>query len=44
MSIADPDLRRAIADCLKCDRAYVGAAGRELAEVDPFQKVADEAP
>ena len=29
--IADPDLRRAIADYLKRERAYVAEAGRELA-------------
>ena len=35
--IADPDLRRAISDYLKRERAYVAEAG-------PFRKVADEAP
>src|SRR6185437_2341786 len=40
--IADPGLRRAIADYLKRERAYVAAAGRELAEAVPFRK-ADEA-
>src|SRR5438876_8629556 len=42
--IADPDLRRAIADYLKRERAYVAEAGRELAEAAPFRKSADEAP
>ena len=42
--IADPDLRRAIADYLKRERAYVAEAGRELTELGPFRKVADEAP
>jgi predicted N-acyltransferase len=42
--IADPSLRRAIADYLKRERAYVAEAGRELAEAGPFRKVADEAP
>jgi uncharacterized protein len=42
--IADPDLRRAIADYLKRERAYVAEAGRELADAGPFRKVADEAP
>ncbi len=42
--IADPDLRRAIADYLKRERAYVAEAGRELAEMGPFRKSADEAP
>jgi hypothetical protein len=42
--IADPDLRRAIADYLKRERAYVAEAGRELAETAPFRKAADEAP
>ncbi|WP_407174951.1 GNAT family N-acetyltransferase [Bradyrhizobium sp. STM 3562] len=41
--IADPGLRRAIADYLKRERAYVAEAGRELAEAAPFRK-ADEAP
>jgi hypothetical protein len=40
--IADPGLRRAIADYLKRERAYVAEAGRELAEAVPFRK-ADEA-
>jgi uncharacterized protein len=42
--IADPDLRRAIADYLKRERAYVAEAGRELTEMGPFRKVQDEAP
>jgi uncharacterized protein len=42
--IADPDLRRAIADYLKRERAYVAEAGRELTELGPFRKVGDEAP
>jgi len=37
--IADPDLRRAIADYLKRERAYVAEAGRELSELGPFRKV-----
>jgi len=36
--IADPGLRRAIDDYLKRERAYVAAAGRELAEAAPFRK------
>src|ERR1700759_4862888 len=42
--IADPDLRGAIADYLKRERAYVAEAGRELSELGPFRKVQDEAP
>jgi predicted N-acyltransferase len=42
--IADPDLRRAISDYLKRERAYVAEAGRELSEAAPFRKAADEAP
>lgn len=42
--IADPDLRRAIADYLKRERAYVAEAGRELAAAAPFRKSADDAP
>src|SRR6267378_2245943 len=42
--IADPGLRRAIADYLKRERAYVAEAGRELAEAAPFRKAGDEAP
>ncbi len=41
--IADPDLRRAIADYLKRERAYVAEVGRELTEAGPFRKTADEA-
>ncbi|HTB00976.1 MAG TPA: GNAT family N-acetyltransferase [Bradyrhizobium sp.] len=36
--IADPDLRRAISDYLRRERAYVAEAGRELAEHGPFRK------
>ena len=36
--IADPALRRAIVDYLRRERAYVEAAGRELAEAAPFRK------
>jgi predicted N-acyltransferase len=36
--IADGGLRRAIDDYLKRERAYVAAAGRELAEAAPFRK------
>ncbi|MBV9565595.1 MAG: N-acetyltransferase [Bradyrhizobium sp.] len=39
--IADPGLRRAIADYLKRERAYVAEAGRELTEAAPFRKVAE---
>src|SRR5436190_1677415 len=42
--IADPGLRRAIADYLKRERAYVAEAGRELAASGPFRKSADDAP
>jgi uncharacterized protein len=42
--IADPSLRRAIADYLKRERAYVAEAGRELTEAGPFRKAADDAP
>src|SRR5438105_1013396 len=42
--IADPDLRRAIADYLKRERAYVAEASRELSEAGPFRKGADQAP
>jgi hypothetical protein len=43
--IADPGLRRAIADYLKRERAYVEMAGHELNQAAPFRKVAvaDEA-
>ena len=36
--IADPALHRAIADYLKRERAYVAAAGSELAAMGPFRK------
>ena len=36
--IVDPALRRAIEDFLKRERAYVAAAGEELAEAAPFRK------
>lgn len=36
--IADPGLRRAIADYLERERAYVEAAGEELAAYAPFRK------
>src|SRR5256885_1063545 len=36
--IVDPALRRAIEDFLKRERAYVAAAGAELAEATPFRK------
>src|ERR1700687_895838 len=36
--IADPALRRAIADYLERERAYVEAAGRELGDLAPFRK------
>ena len=36
--IADPALRRAIADYLARERAYVAAAGAELAATGPFRK------
>jgi predicted N-acyltransferase len=36
--IADPALRRAIADYLKRERSYVAAAGEELAAHAPFRK------
>jgi predicted N-acyltransferase len=36
--ILDPVLRRAIEDFLKRERAYVAAAGEELAEAAPFRK------
>jgi uncharacterized protein len=36
--IADPALRRAIADYLQRERAYVAAAGDELATLAPFRK------
>jgi predicted N-acyltransferase len=36
--IDDPGLRRAIADFLQRERAYVAAAGEELSEAAPFRK------
>ena len=36
--IVDPGLRRAIEDFLKHERAYVAAAGAELADTAPFRK------
>jgi uncharacterized protein len=42
--IADPGLRRAIADYLKRERAYVEEVGEELAEAGPYRKDADDAP
>ena len=36
--IVDPGLRRAIEDFLKHERAYVAAAGAELADAAPFRK------
>jgi hypothetical protein len=41
--IADPALRRAIADYLVRERAYVDAAADELSEFAPFRKVSDQA-
>ena len=41
--IADTGLRRAIADYLKRERAYVAEVGRELTEAGPFRKETDEA-
>jgi uncharacterized protein len=40
--IADPDLRRAISDYLRHERAYVAEAARELTDAGPFRKTADE--
>src|SRR3954462_2053320 len=37
-SIADPDLRRAISDYLKRERAYEAEFGRELTHAGPFRK------
>src|SRR6202453_3514630 len=36
--IADPDLRRAISDCLKRERAYVAAGGHGLSSPAPFRE------
>jgi uncharacterized protein len=38
--IADPALRRAIADYLERERVHVAAAGEELAEAAPFRRAA----
>jgi uncharacterized protein len=40
--IADPAFRRAIADYLQHERAYIDAAGRELMAASPFRKTAGE--
>jgi len=40
--IADPGLRRAVADYLKRERAYVEAAGAELLTYAPYRKVPAE--
>jgi hypothetical protein len=40
--IADPALRRAVADYLKQERAYVAMAAQELTEAGPFRKNAEE--
>jgi predicted N-acyltransferase len=40
--IADSGLRRAIADYLEQERAYVAEAARELTEAGPFRKSVDE--
>jgi predicted N-acyltransferase len=42
--IADPGLRRAIADYLRHERAYVAEAARELTEAAPFRKSSDDLP
>jgi hypothetical protein len=39
--IADPDLRRALVDYLKRERAYVAEAARELTDAAPFRKAQD---
>jgi uncharacterized protein len=39
--IADPDLRRAISDYLRRERAYVAEAARELTDAAPFRKTDD---
>jgi hypothetical protein len=41
--IENPSLRRAIADYLARERAYVEAAGRELGELAPFRKDLEDA-
>jgi len=38
--IADAGFRRAVADYLKRERAYVSAAGQELLDMSPFRKTA----
>jgi uncharacterized protein len=40
--IADPSLRRAIAEYLRRERAYVAEAARELAEIAPFRKTLEQ--
>ena len=40
--IADPALRRAVADYLRRERQYVAEAVRELTEAGPFRKGADK--
>ena len=40
--IADPALRRAVADYLRRERQYVAEAVRELTEAGPFRKAADK--
>ncbi|MGH9693789.1 MAG: GNAT family N-acetyltransferase, partial [Bryobacteraceae bacterium] len=39
--IADADLRRAVSEYLRRERAYVAEAGRELTEAGPFRKTAE---
>jgi uncharacterized protein len=39
--IANPDLRRALSDYLRRERAYVAEAGRELGEAGPFRKTVE---
>lgn len=39
--IADPGLRRAVADYLRHERAYVAEAARELTDAGPFRKNAE---
>jgi predicted N-acyltransferase len=39
--IADADLRRAVSEYLKRERAYVAEAGRELTDAGPFRKAAE---
>jgi uncharacterized protein len=41
--IADPSLRRAVADFLERERAYVDAASEELTEYGPFRKAPEQA-